>query len=194
MKFEVTNAEYEEQIKQSGKIPIYVFWHNRIFAGAWYFRKRGIVIMASQSFDGEYISRFIQRFGYGAARGSSSKGGLGALVEMIRLMKSGITTAFTIDGPRGPRYEAKSGACLLAKKTGNPILPLVIECEDFFEVNSWDKLQIPKPFARVRIIFGKPIRVSADAGEKVLEDKRLEMQNSLDELVKTGEQWRESKI
>src|SRR5688500_19433593 len=76
--------------------------------------------MTSRSFDGEYIARFIQRFGYGAVRGSSTRGGVGAIVEMVRLMRAGLPTAFTIDGPKGPRYVAKMGAVLLAKKTGQP--------------------------------------------------------------------------
>lgn len=184
-----------EVIERAGKIPIYTFWHNRIFLGTYFFRRRGIVVITSQSFDGEYIARFIQRFGYGAVRGSSTRGGVAALVEMIRLMRDErLPMGFTIDGPKGPKYVAKIGACLLAKKTGNPMMPFVVEAEKFWQVKSWDNMQIPKPFSRARLIINEPIYVPADASDEVLENKRLELQKSLDELVARGEQWRESKM
>lgn len=181
-----------EAIERAGKLPIYTFWHNRIFLGTYFFRRRGIVVITSQSFDGEYIARFIQRFGYGAVRGSSTRGGVAALVEMIRLMRAGLPMGFTIDGPKGPKYVAKIGACLLAKKTGNPLMPFVVEAEKFWQLKSWDNLQIPKPFSRARIFIAESIYVAADASDEALENKRRELQKSLDELVERGEQWRES--
>ena len=193
VRFETENLENIEAVKKSGKTPIYAFWHNRIFLATYYFRNQGIVVITSQSFDGEYIARFIQRFGYGAVRGSSTRGGVGALVEMIRLTKIGLPAAFTVDGPKGPRYTAKTGAILLAKKTGNPVIPLVLEAENFWEIKSWDKLQIPKFFTRAKIFIGEPIFVSEKSGDSETENKRLELQAKLDELVLLGKQWRESK-
>ena len=114
-RFEVVGWENHEKAETNGGLPIYVFWHDRIFLTTYWWRKRRIVVMTSRSFDGEYIARFIQRFGYGAVRGSSTRGGVGAIVEMARLMRAGCTTAFTIDGPKGPRYVAKMGAVMLAK-------------------------------------------------------------------------------
>lgn len=192
IRYETDSWENFEAIEKAQKIPIYSFWHNRIFAGTYFFRNRNIVVITSQSFDGEYIARFIQRFGFGAVRGSSTRGGIGALVEMIRLMKNGLPMAFSVDGPKGPLYEAKTGAVLLAKKTGNPLMPFVVECEKFWTVNSWDKLQIPKPFTRAKIFIDKPIYVSQNAVETEIEMKRDELQYSLDEMVKLGEQWRTS--
>src|SRR6195256_3297906 len=124
--WQVEGWENWEAASREGQIPIYTFWHNRVFLATYFWRKRRIVVMTSQSFDGEYIARFIQRFGYGAARGSSTRGAVGAIIEMARLMRAGCPTAFTIDGPKGPRYVAKMGAVLLAKKTGQPILPFTI--------------------------------------------------------------------
>jgi lysophospholipid acyltransferase (LPLAT)-like uncharacterized protein len=190
IRYETEGWENFERIEQSGKIPIYCFWHNRIFAGTYFFRNRGIVVITSQSFDGEYIARFIRRFGYGAVRGSSTRGGTGALIEMIRLMKRGLPTGFTVDGPKGPKYVAKSGAVLLAKKTGNPMMPFVVETENFWTINSWDKLRIPKPFTRARVFIAEPVYVAAEASEIEIENKRLELQSKLDELVADGEQWR----
>jgi lysophospholipid acyltransferase (LPLAT)-like uncharacterized protein len=149
--------------------------------------------MTSRSFDGEYIARFIQRFGYGAARGSSTRGGLEALVKMVKLMREGFPAGFTIDGPKGPRYVAKPGACLLAKKTGTPVIPFVIETKGFIQLRSWDKLQVPFPFTRAKVLVGNPIFVDENADANVLKEKQLSLQLSLDELVKRGVQWRSSK-
>src|SRR5260221_2715812 len=118
IKFRIEGWENWEAASQSGRLPIYTFWHNRVFLATYFWRSRRIVVMTSQSFDGEYIARFIQRFGYGAARGSSSRGATGAVVEMVRLMRAGCPTAFTIDGPNEPRDVAKMGAMLLAINTG----------------------------------------------------------------------------
>lgn len=193
LRYETESWENFERAHADGKIPIYIFWHNRIFAGTYFFRHRGIVVITSQSFDGEYIARFIRRFGYGAARGSSTRGGVSALIELIRAMRKGLPAAFSIDGPKGPKYVAKSGACLLAKKTGNPMMPFVVETKNYREIKSWDALQIPKPFSPVRVFIGEPIFVSVDATDAEIENKRLELQKALDELVERGKQWREQK-
>lgn len=190
VKFEIEGWENWEAASLGGNLPIYTFWHNRVFLSTYFWRRRRIVVMTSQSFDGEYIARFIQRFGYGAARGSSSRGATGAIVEMIRLMRSGCPTAFTIDGPRGPRYLAKMGAVLLAKKTGNPILPFAITAEKFWEIKSWDGFQVPKPFTRARLEIGEPVYVKADTDEAGLKAKRDELQHALDELTRRGDEWR----
>lgn len=183
VKFTVEGWENWEAASAEGRLPIYTFWHNRVFLSTYFWRRRGIVVMTSRSFDGEYIARFIQRFGYGAARGSSTRGSTGAVVEMIRLMRAGCPTAFTIDGPRGPRYEAKMGAVLLASKTGHPILPFTITAERFWEARkSWDGFQVPKPFTRAHVGIAPPIFVRPDADEEELKAKRDELQRALDEL------------
>ena len=190
-RFEVEGWEHWETASRDGRIPIYTFWHNRVFLATYFWRRRRIVVMTSQSFDGEYIARFIQRFGYGAARGSSTRGGVGAVVEMVRLMRANCPTAFTIDGPKGPRYVAKMGAVLLAKKTGNPILPFTITPERFWEVKSWDAFQVPKPFTRALTSIAPPIFVPSDADEETLNARHAELQQALDELTRRGDEWRE---
>ena len=181
-RFEVAGWENHEKAEKDGGLPIYVFWHDRIFLTTYWWRKRRIVVMTSRSFDGEYIARFIQRFGYGAVRGSSTRGGVGAIVQMARLMRAGCTTAFTIDGPKGPRYVAKMGAVMLAKKSGHPILPVTMALKRYWTTPSWDKFQIPKPFTRARVYVAPPIYVPADADEATLANKRDELQQVLDHL------------
>jgi lysophospholipid acyltransferase (LPLAT)-like uncharacterized protein len=187
IRYEIEGWENFEAIGHHGKVPIYAFWHDRIFAGTYFFRNRGIVVITSQSLDGEYIARFIQRFGYGSVRGSSTRGGVGALVEMIRLMRTGLPMAFSVDGPKGPRYEAKTGAVMLAQKTGNPLMPFVVECKKYWTVKSWDRLQIPRPFTRAKVTIAPPLYVIGD-----VEDGRSKLQEDLINLVEKGRQWRES--
>jgi len=182
VKFEVNGWENWEAASRNGKVPIYTFWHDRVFLATYFWQRRRIVVMTSRSFDGEYIARFIQRFGYGAARGSSNRGATGAVVEMVRLMRAGSPTAFTIDGPKGPRHIAKMGAVLLAKKTGNPVLPFTIHADKFWQVNSWDRFQIAKPFSSAQVHIAPPIFVPSNASNAELKAKRDELQRSLDDL------------
>ncbi len=180
VRFQVEGWEHYAKACDGGRVPIYAFWHNRIFTATYFWRKRNIVVMTSQSFDGEYIARFIQRFGYGAARGSTTRGGTGALIEMVRLVRAGKPAAFTVDGPKGPANIAQPGAILLAKKTGSPLLPFSINLEKFYTAPSWDKLQIPLPFTRAVVRIHAPIYVNAGANDKSLAAKRDELQTALE--------------
>ena len=182
IRWDTRGMERLAAVEADGLVPIFCLWHDRLFAGTYFLRNRGIVVITSQSRDGEYIARFLKRFGFGTVRGSSTRGGVRALVEMIRLMRSGLPMAFTVDGPRGPRYEAKTGAVLLAKKTGNPMVPFSVECDRFWTIKSWDRLQIPKPFTRALFIVSQPIFVAPDAGEAEIEERRTELQGSLNGL------------
>ncbi|HEX8287913.1 MAG TPA: lysophospholipid acyltransferase family protein [Pyrinomonadaceae bacterium] len=192
IRFEREGWEILESIERGGKIPVLAFWHNRIFLATYYFRNRGIIVMSSHSFEGEFTARFIQRFGFGVVRGSSTRGGIGALVEMVRLMKKGLPMGFSVDGPRGPKYVAKSGACMLAKKTRNPVLPFMIEAEKYWELKNWDNLQIPKPFSRARVYIAEPVNVAENATDEQIEKSREELQAKLDEMVALGENWRKN--
>ena len=174
LKFEVEGWEHH-----TDRDPlVYCFWHNRIPIATYFWRRRGIVVMSSRSFDSEYIARFIQRFGYGAAKGSSTRGALAGLIQMIRAVRSGKSAAFTVDGPRGPIYEAKPGALLLAKKTGAAILPFSISLDRCWRLPSWDRIEIPKPFAKAQVVIGERIYVK-DADD---EAEQLRFQRALDEL------------
>ena len=180
-RFRVEGWEHWDESWRGGP-PVMAFWHEQIFLTTYYFRRRRIVVMTSQSFDGEYIARFIQRFGYGAARGSSTRGGVGALVEMARLVRRGCPAGFTVDGPRGPRRVAKTGALLLAKKTGRPVLPFAVTPRSFWRLGSWDRLQIPRPFTPAVVRLAPPLYVPADADDARLEHLRGELQRALERL------------
>jgi lysophospholipid acyltransferase (LPLAT)-like uncharacterized protein len=176
-----TGAEHLEQLRRDGRPPIFAFWHGRIFAATLYFRDRGIIVITSENFDGEWIARIIRRFGYGTARGSSSRGGVRALVQLRRDMACGHPAAFTVDGPRGPARIAQPGALWLAGATGNPILPFHIEASRAWHAKSWDRHQIPKPGSDVAIAIGRPIDVPA-TDDETIEHARLELEGELGRL------------
>ena len=180
--FKVEGWEHWEAVERAGRQPIYACWHDRTLLAVYFWRRRGMIVMSSPSFDGECSARFQQHFGYGIVRGSSTRGGASALVEMVKLMRAGRPAGFTIDGPRGPRYEAKTGALLLAKKTGCPVLPFSITPAHFYAASSWDRFQIPLPFTRARVRIAPPIYVAPDADEAMLNAKRDELQRALDAL------------
>ena len=133
------------------------FWHGRILPATYYFRRRGIVVITSENFDGEWIAGIIERFGYGTARGSTSRGARKALLQLTRDMAAGKPAGFTLDGPRGPARVAQPGAVWLAKATGNPVLPFHIEADRHWTLKSWDRTQIPKPFATVGDCDGRAV-------------------------------------
>jgi lysophospholipid acyltransferase (LPLAT)-like uncharacterized protein len=156
------------------------FWHRAVIPATYYFRGRGIAVVTSRSFDGEYIARIIERFGFVAVRGSSSRGGSSALLGMNRVLASGHIAAFTIDGPRGPRYVAKPGPVMLARMSGVPILCFYLAVERPWIVRSWDLMMIPRPFSRVHVRWTKPIHVPAGADEAEMKECQRQMQEALE--------------
>ena len=175
-------TEHLDAVRDSGRQPIMAFWHGRILPATYYFRRRGIVVITSENFDGEWIAGIIERFGYGTARGSTSRGARRALIQLMRDMRDGRPAAFTVDGPRGPARVAQAGAVWLAKATGNPVVPFHIESDRHWTLNSWDRTQIPKPYANVAIAIGEPLEVPREADEATLEGKRSALQARLEAL------------
>jgi lysophospholipid acyltransferase (LPLAT)-like uncharacterized protein len=177
LRWRVEGLEHCDAIVASGRQPVMAFWHGRILPATFYFRRRGIVVITSENFDGEWIARIIERFGYGTARGSSTRGGVKALLQMARDMEHGRPAGFTLDGPRGPARVAQPGAVWLAQRTGNPILPFHLEASSAWTMGSWDRTQIPKPFSTVALVVGEPMTVGED-----LEAARLELEARLKAL------------
>ena len=172
-------AEQYQRVLATGRQPIMAFWHGRILPATVYFQRRGIVVITSENFDGEWIAGIIERFGYGTARGSTSRGAVRALVQMKRDMTAGKPAAFTVDGPRGPAKVAQPGAIWLAQATGNPIIPFHIESDRHWTANSWDRTQIPKPWATVAIAIGEPLEIARGGDEQAIEAGRLELEARL---------------
>src|SRR6266516_3298537 len=187
MRWQSVGDSYLDEIYKSGNRAIFTLWHGRIFPATYYWRDRGIVVMTSMNRDGEPIAQCIQRFGYGAARGSSSRGGFRALAEMAGEIRKGRDTAFTIDGPRGPRYVAKQGPVLLALKTGAAIFCFHISMKHKIQLNSWDQFQVPLPFTKALVLKAAPIWVPSDASEAHLRALHEQMQATLDDLRQRGD-------
>jgi lysophospholipid acyltransferase (LPLAT)-like uncharacterized protein len=162
--------------------PILALWHGRILSATLYFRDRGVVALTSENFDGEWVARLMRRFGYRAARGSTSRGGARALVELRRRMAEGSPAAFTVDGPRGPARIAQPGAVWLASATGNPVLPFHIEASRYWTVRSWDRHQVPKPGSTLGVAIGPPIDVPPRADEATIERGRQAIEDALRQL------------
>ena len=176
-RFVVDGLEHLHAAQALGQ-PIHAFWHGRILPGTVYFKRRGIVVITSENFDGEWIARIITRFGYGTARGSSSRGALKAMLQLVRDVQDR-PVAFTLDGPRGPARVAQPGAVWLSKATGNPIIPFHLESDRHWTLDSWDRTQIPKPFARVGLAFAPPIVVPRDADAGRLDESRQQLETAL---------------
>jgi lysophospholipid acyltransferase (LPLAT)-like uncharacterized protein len=193
LRWEISGWGNWEAARRAGNGLIYTFWHREIFAATWFWRKRGIVVMTSQNFDGEYIARIIQKHGYGAARGSSSRGAARALVEMVRCLRRGYDTAFTIDGPRGPRFVAKGGAVVLAKSTGAAILCFHAAVRRPYVLRkTWDLTEFPLPFSQAAMFIAPPIMVPRDVDDAAEDSKLLEVQTTLDQLRMRAEEWQKS--
>ena len=158
-KNEVTGYEKVKSILCSNNY-IAACWHSRILIMTYYFRKIRAALLVSSSKDGEIIARVLQRQGYETIRGSTSKGGLRAMVQQIKSMKKyKIPGAITPDGPRGPRFKVQPGIITLAKKTGYPIIPLTYSAKKIKVFASWDHFIIPFPFTKCRLEYGEPVYV-----------------------------------
>ena len=178
-RFVLDGREHLEALEASGRPFIHAFFHGRILPATFYFRRRRIVVITSENFDGEWIARVITRFGYGTARGSTSRGGVRALVQLKRDMAAGRSTAFTVDGPRGPALKVQPGVAWLAKATGCPIVPFHIEAQSHWTARSWDRTQVPKPFSPVAVCIAPPQFVAADADDAAVEAARAQLEATL---------------
>ena len=193
LRWKVEGGTHLEAVMGSGRQPIITIWHGRILPGLCYFRDRHIVVITSQNFDGEWIARILHRFGFGTARGSSSRGGVRALVQLRQYLREGRGVAFTLDGPRGPARVAQPGAAWLAGATGYPLLPLHFEANKFWTMGSWDRTQIPKPFATVALTIGEPVQVG-DTAEPNVEAARLMLEDRLRRLEERARELARSSL
>jgi lysophospholipid acyltransferase (LPLAT)-like uncharacterized protein len=190
LRYEVLGWHHAERVYAAKKQCIWAFWHRVILPIVWWYRNHGVVVMNTTAFDGQWTRKVIEWLGFGTAQGSSSRGGLRGLAVMARRIEEGKDCAFTIDGPRGPRYIAKPGPVMLARKTGAPIMVFHIGVDrgKTFE-NTWDHFLLPMPFARTVILFSHPIYVSQDASVELMEAKHVEMQKELERVRDIAESW-----
>lgn len=148
--------------RTAGPGTIYVQWHSRILLSASTNAGSGLHVLVSRHGDGEYIVRAIERMGFGTIRGSTTRGGGRALLEMVRALREGRDVAMTPDGPKGPRLRVQQGCVVAASKSGAPIVPVGFECSRSKRLRSWDRFMVPWPFVKVGVVHGEPVVVPPD--------------------------------
>jgi hypothetical protein len=189
LRFAISWEEPPSQLDAIYERPvIYSFWHRAVFVSAWLWRKLDIAVMVSRSFDGEYIARTIEKLGFIAVRGSSSRGGAQALLGIKTQLEQGRTVAFTIDGPRGPKYVAKPGPVLLSRASERPMAAFYVAIEDAWVLKTWDEMVIPKPFSKALARFSRKMQVPPDADEMRMEKFHRELQAALERVTTFAEE------
>lgn len=184
-RLKILNKDIHQEVLHGAGSYIGVVWHRAAIFYCYLYGPAHPMVMFSQSRDGEYLARLARKFGMIPVRGSSTRGGQRALIQMIRHLKQGNRMCSTVlDGPQGPRYKAKKGLLLLAKKTGVPLLPGIWSARRAITLEkTWDKTMIPRPFSEVVVAYGSPLYVPKDCSDEELEDLRVEIENRLNALM-----------
>src|ERR1700734_2805496 len=190
LRIEIVGVQNAIQIRSKGEPGIGTLWHRCIFTAAWIWRNRGVVVMNTVNFDGQWTRKVIEWLGFGTAQGSSSRGGMAGLTALAQKLGEGKHVAFTVDGPRGPRYVAKPGPVILARRMNCPISVFHIGVESGYTFKkSWDLFKVPMPFSRAVMIFAPVIRMKPDGGGDDLKVTLAEMQASLETVGEDAEAW-----
>ena len=169
---------------------IFAVWHEQVVSVmSGHALTEPYLALSSRSKDGDYAAFVSEKMGFVAVRGSSrkknvDKGGKEVLKEYISKLGEGISGGLTVDGPKGPRQKCKIGAVLMSQESGAPILPVIGLASSYWEFNSWDRFKIPKPFAKIRMIYGEPISIAKDATPEELERACDQVTDALQNLEK----------
>lgn len=181
---DITQYGSDTEIYRNGGPPvIFALWHGRLFLPLYSHRNRGAYVLVSEHRDGEIIASALESIGYKTVRGSTTRGGVRALVQLVRLVGQGGTVGFTPDGPRGPSRKFQAGAVYLAAKTGSPIIPITGSARHAYCFRSWDSFQLPLPFSRCVLSIGEPYYVTGGLDEKNIEFHRAELERRMTALT-----------
>ncbi len=176
------NAPYFDDL-MAKKVPLILsFWHYSLVYVFYHQRNDYATVMVSASKDGEYIARLAKCFGMDSVRGSSNKQGLRALKSLIKIVNEGSPAGIVADGSQGPALKVQAGTIMLASKTGSPIVPVVWSADRYIVFRSWDRLSLPKPFAKVDYFYGEPLSVPEKISSEELESYRSKLENRLLDL------------
>ena len=186
LKKEKVNFEYLDELWSTGKNVVFAAWHDQLLLIPPVYSGRSAKVLISASKDGELIARTVAHFGIEAIRGSSSRGGREALMEMKALASEAIDLGITPDGPRGPRHEVKFGVVQLARTTGRPIVPLAFACSHGHRFKSWDKFLLAFPWGRAVYCIGTPLYAEDDESA---EDFRVRVQQAMDENSRNATEY-----
>jgi lysophospholipid acyltransferase (LPLAT)-like uncharacterized protein len=166
---------------------IYAFWHGRLLPLSFTHRNRAIQVLASEHRDGERLGQVIRRLGFGHVRGSSTRGGTRAILDLVEKLKAGFDLGITVDGPRGPKYVVKPGPIQIAKMSGAAVVPITTASKRHKTFTSWDAFELPYPFTEVIVRRGEPVIVPSDADADMIEEKRLELERELNAITKASD-------
>lgn len=187
---EKEGSVYFEQLSSSGKPFIGVIWHYSVFYSLSFMKGKNWVAMVSTSKDAEYVSRFLNIYGMTTVRGSSNKGGVAALRGLLTQVKRyGKNAAIVADGSQGPALKAQPGAVLAASITQAPILPFIWSAQNYWTFKSWDKTVLPKPFSKVKVLYGEPITIAANLSSDEIGKQTIDLEKRLVDLY--HEAWGE---
>lgn len=175
--------EHWRALREAGRPWVFCLWHGTMLSPIWRHRREGIIALVSEHRDGEYITRILEHLGYGAARGSSTRGGAKGLRGLLRAARSGRVLAVTPDGPQGPRESMKPGALLAAQRGGLPIICIGVGMSAAWRASSWDRFSVPRPFSRVHLTYSPSIEIPPEAATGALEAASERVQASLDDVT-----------
>jgi hypothetical protein len=181
-RIKIIGKENYENLRKKKKPFIFIVWHGRMFLPVFLHRNEGIRPLISLSQDGEIASQIVRLLGYRPIRGSSSRGGKGALKEMCDELENYAELAIIPDGPRGPRRVLKPGCIYIAQKTGAYLVPISFSCSRKIFLNSWDRFLLFPPFTKCVVLYGKPIEIKKDLNKEELENERKRVEEILIDL------------
>ena len=182
-RFKIDGEKYLTDAKKEGRNVLFALWHCHMPPLIYYHRQKNITTIVSESKDGEIGTYLLKRFGYQPVRGSSSRGGVKAVIQAKKIISQGYDAAVTLDGPKGPRFKAKPGTAYLAKVTGTPLLPILFSCKKYKQLNSWDKMVIPLPFTEITIHYAPLIFLNSDRSEESIKSDTQMLEKKMMELT-----------
>lgn len=187
VRFSAEHPERYRRYREAGRPVIFAVWHGRLLPLTFYHRHQNITAIISRSADGEYIARLVEGWGYRTVRGSTSRGASSALRGLVKAARAGQSLAITPDGPRGPRQTLQPGVITAAQITGLPIVPLACGASRAWWPGSWDRFCVPKPFARVQVLYGEPRHVPRDADADELERLARELERDMNAMIERAD-------
>ena len=175
--------EIVDEMIESNRPFIICAWHNDIYFSTWLLKEMNLTALISSSRDGEYINQVLSGFGFRAVRGSSTRGGISAMKQLVRCLKEGQPIAITPDGPQGTIHKVQEGIIALAKITGVPIITWRYEGNSCWNLNSWDNHKVPKPFSKISSVFGQPFYIPKSASNSDLENYCQQLEILMNDLI-----------
>jgi len=189
MRFEEVHSEIPDSFREKGIAAIGAFWHGRLLMMPLAYKGKNLSFLVSPHRDGQIVGRALKRFGFRPILGSTNRKGFSGFREMVKAHRDGSDIAVVPDGPRGPRYRAQIGVIELAKLTGRPVIPFTFSASKRKVLKTWDRFMIPYPFSRGVFIWGEPIHVDPKGDRDHLEERRLLLENCLNELTERADRY-----